>query len=256
MATDPLKALAVNYHAGERIVAAAEAGVCMFLVQSGSVRLTRPGSGGGAPVEIAQLEKGDFFGERALLEGGTYGVNAEALDACEVIEIGPSTFHRLLRAHPEISVRLLRKLASRIERLESRLSAEGRDETQLTARPDPVAPTRPHPAAARGPRASLVVEGGGPVFPLVGEEVLVGRYDPVTEIQPEIDLTEIDTKRSVSRRHARMTFRDGAWYVAEEVGALNGTFVNGTRLLPGRGAPLSPGDIVSAGMVRMVFRVE
>lgn len=256
MATDPLKALAVNYQAGERIVAAAEAGACMFLIQSGSVRLTRPGGGGSAPVEIAQLEKGDFFGERALLEGGTYGVNAEALDACEVIEIGPSTFHRLLRAHPEISVRLLRKLASRVERLERRLSTEGNDDAPVAGRAAPAAPTRQHAATVRGPRASLVVEGGGPVFPLVGEEILVGRYDPVTEIQPEIDLTEIDTKRSVSRRHARMSLRDGAWYVAEEVGALNGTFVNGTRLLPGRGAPLSPGDIVSAGMVRLVYRVE
>lgn len=256
MAIDPLKALAVNYQAGERIVAAAESGACMFLVQSGSVRLTRPASGGGAPVEIAQLEKGDFFGERALLEGGAYGIDAEALDACEVIEIGPSTFHRLLRAHPEISVRLLRKLAARVERLERRLSSGGGDETQLAVRPAPVSPARSHAAVARGSRASLVVEGGGPVFPLVGEEILVGRYDPVTEIQPEIDLTEIDTKRSVSRRHARMTLRDGAWYVAEEVGALNGTFVNGTRLLPGRGAPLSPGDIVSAGMVRLIYRVE
>ncbi len=128
MAIDPLKALAVNYQAGERIVAAAESGACMFLVQSGSVRLTRPANGGGAPVEIAQLEKGDFFGERALLEGGTYGIDAEALDACEVIEIGPSTFHRLLRAHPEISVRLLRKLAARVERLERRLSSVGGDE--------------------------------------------------------------------------------------------------------------------------------
>jgi len=256
MATDPLKALAVNYLAGERIVAAAEAGACMFLVQSGSVRLSRPASGGSAPVEIATLDKGDFFGERTLLEGGTYGVNAEALEACEIIEIGPSTFHRLLRAHPEISVRLLRKLAARVERLERRLSTEGGEETLVAARPAVAAPVRPHAAPARGPRASLIVEGGGPVFPLVGEEILLGRYDPVTEIQPEIDLTEIDTKRSVSRRHARMTLRDGAWYVAEEVGALNGTFVNGTRLLPGRGAPLSPGDIVSAGMVRLIFRVE
>lgn len=256
MATDPLKALAVNYQAGERIVAAAEPGACMFLVQSGSVRLTRPGTSGGPPVEIAQLERGDFFGERTLLEGGTYGVNAEALEPSEVVEIGPSTFHRLLRAHPEISVRLLRKLASRVERLERQLSVPGGPEQAPERKVAPAAPIRAHAAPARGPRASLVVEGGGPVFPLVGEEILVGRYDPVTEIQPEIDLTEIDTKRSVSRRHARMTFRDGAWYVAEEVGALNGTFVNGTRLLPGRGAPLSPGDVVSAGMVRLVFRVE
>nr|MCU0253718.1 cyclic nucleotide-binding domain-containing protein [Acidobacteriota bacterium] len=151
MATDPLKALAVNYQAGERIVAAAEPGACMFLVQSGSVRLSRPSGGGGASIEIAQLEKGDFFGERALLEGGPYGVNAEAVEACEVIEIGPSTFHRLLRAHPEISVRLLRKLASRVERLERQLSSAAGSETQLTVRPAPGSPPRTHAPVARGP---------------------------------------------------------------------------------------------------------
>lgn len=254
MATDPLKALAVTYQSGERIVAAGEAGACMFLVQSGRVRLSRGAAPSARAVEIATLEKGDFFGERALLEGGTYGIDADALEDCEVIEIGPSTFHRLLRAHPEISVRLLRKLASRVERLEHRLS----DSDSATVHPPaPAAPTvtRPRPSP-RGPQASLIVEGGGPVFPLVGEEVLVGRYDPVTEIQPEIDLTDIDTKRSVSRRHARLSLRDGSWYVAEEVGALNGTFVNGTRLLPGRGAPLSAGDVVAAGMVRLIFRVD
>ncbi|MEN6632923.1 MAG: FHA domain-containing protein, partial [Candidatus Polarisedimenticolia bacterium] len=115
------------------------------------------------------------------------------------------------------------------------------------------APARP--AAPAKPRAArLTVEGNAVVFPLSGGEMLVGRYDPVTETQPEIDLGALDTKRSVSRRHARLFERDGVWHVVEEGGALNGTFVNGVKLQQGRPAPLSDGDTVSLGMVRLVFR--
>ena len=42
----------------------------------------------------------------------------------------------------------------------------------------------------------------------------------------------------------------------EEVGALNGTFVNGTKLTAGEAQPLSEGDRVSLGMVKMICRTE
>ncbi|MBP7148021.1 MAG: cyclic nucleotide-binding domain-containing protein [Acidobacteria bacterium] len=248
--TTTMKALSVAYRAGEKIAAAGERGACMFVVQSGSVRLQRPG-GAGAPRTIATLEKGDFFGEAALLEGHAYGVDAEALTDCEVVEIGPSAFHRILRSQPEIAVRMLRKLAQRVERLEAQ-AADAPGPATAPAAPEPARAPRPA-APPRGRSSRLVLEGGETVFPLEGDEVLIGRYDPVTEIQPEIDLTAADDKRSVSRRHARITRRNGGWYIAEEVGALNGTFVNGIRLLPGRGAPLNPGDVVSVGMVRLVY---
>ncbi|MDQ7086719.1 MAG: FHA domain-containing protein [Acidobacteriota bacterium] len=76
----------------------------------------------------------------------------------------------------------------------------------------------------------------------------------MTEIQPEIDLTGVDTHRSVSRRHSRLTRSSEGWMVAEEVGALNGTFVNGVRLAPGQQVLLRDGDVVSFGMVRVVYR--
>ena len=101
-----------------------------------------------------------------------------------------------------------------------------------------------------------MVEDGSASFPLVGEESLIGRYDPVTEIQPEVDLTEVDLKRSVSRRHARVTRRNGDFYVIEEVGALNGTTLNGQRLVTGKPTPLHPGDTLSLGMVRLVFHSQ
>ncbi len=251
MASDTIRALTVTYRAGERIVAAGEPGACLFVVQSGSVRLSRPGTSDGGPVEIARLEKGDIFGEGSLLEGRPYAADADAIDDCEVLEFGPSTFDRMVKSHPEVALRLLRQLAARIERVEGRLARAATGPATGTA--EPVAPEAPAPSAAARP-SRLVQEDGSAVFALQGAEMLIGRYDPVTEIQPEIDLGPLDTKRSVSRRHARLNQKDGLWYLAEESGALNGTFVNGIRLLQGRGAPLCDGDVVSLGMVRLVFR--
>ncbi|MFN7966057.1 MAG: cyclic nucleotide-binding domain-containing protein [Acidobacteriota bacterium] len=271
MAGDPFKALTITYQPGERIIAAGESGACMFVVQRGNIRLSRPSSETAA-IEVATLEKGDFFGEAALLDGRPYGIDAEAVTEAEVVEIGASTFQRMLRANPEIAVRLMRKMSSRLTTLESRLRHDSPAAASTTVveaapvrAPEPVEDDIPEntarveelPRDAPTPvkkRSRLVVEGGGSVFPLEGTEVLLGRYDPITEIQPEIDLSTADTKRSVSRRHARLSWRGDTWYVSEEIGALNGTFVNGVKLRPGSRAPLSDNDVVSVGMVRLVYR--
>ena len=36
--------------------------------------------------------------------------------------------------------------------------------------------------------------------------------------------------RNISRRHARLVMKDGKPYVAEEIGTMNGTFLNGQKL--------------------------
>jgi CRP-like cAMP-binding protein len=247
MTADPLKSLTVPYRAGERIVVAGEEGACVFVVQAGSVRLSRRGRGAPEPVEIAVLGKGDVFGEASLVDSRPYGIDAVALTDCEVLELGPQTFQQLLKARPEVAVRVLRQLSSRVEQLEERLV----EKAEQPRESHPAAPERP---AARVRNTRLVLEDGGIVFPLKGPEMLVGRYDPVTEIQPEVDLGPLDTKRSVSRRHARLAEKDGTWTIREEEGALNGTFVNGVKIREAHAAPLSEGDVVSLGMVRLVYR--
>ena len=69
-----------------------------------------------------------------------------------------------------------------------------------------------------------------------------------------VDLTEIDLKRSVSRRHARIVRADGAFSLIEEGGVLNGTFVNGTQLVSGEPHPIKDGDCIGLGTVRVIFR--
>ncbi|HEX9427977.1 MAG TPA: FHA domain-containing protein [Candidatus Polarisedimenticolia bacterium] len=102
--------------------------------------------------------------------------------------------------------------------------------------------------------ALLVQADGTRLFPISSETAIIGRYDPVTGTRPEIDLTQIDINRSVSRRHARITLVDGAFQLSEEVGALNGTFVNGQRLTSGKPATIVSGDKLGLGMVSLIFK--
>src|SRR3989442_11682537 len=83
---------------------------------------------------------------------------------------------------------------------------------------------------------------------------MMGRYDRVTGTRPEVDLTKFDITRWVSRRHARIVLQEGAFHLFEEVGALNGTFVNGQRLASGAPTPIVSGDKLGLGMVSLVFK--
>jgi len=103
------------------------------------------------------------------------------------------------------------------------------------------------------PLAQFVALEGETEFPIYSESLTIGRVDPVTKITPEIDLTEIDEMRSVSRRHARLHMAGGQFLVTEEVGVSNGTFVNGQRLEPGKPLTVTDGDKVKFGNVELQF---
>jgi pSer/pThr/pTyr-binding forkhead associated (FHA) protein len=273
MAPDPFKNLIVRRRAGESVYSEGDLGAEMYVIQGGEVRLFRIRDG--IKHEIAILEKGDFFGELSVLEGLPRTTGAEALKDAELIEINSSTFDRMIRANIEIAVRMLRKLSNRLQeanrKLESITSAAPAGRPRAAEAVDIDAPAEAPPpepapaaAAARGVDGDIAVpegafglfilDGGRRSFPLVSGQAIIGRYDPVTGTRPEIDLTQVDINRSVSRRHARVFLQDGGCFLTEEVGALNGTLVNGRRLTPGKPHPLATGDRIALGMVALVFK--
>ncbi len=280
MAKDPFKDLTVRHKKGATIYREGDLGTEMYVIQSGAVRVYR--EFGGIKQELAIMEKGDFFGEIAVLEGLPRTASAEVLDDAELIEINSTTFDKMIRGNIEIAVRMLRKLSNRLQEanrkieLLSRVSSAGRPATtgRVTAvdidRPAEVpAPSAESPPAAgvqasprpigevsvpQGAVAVLVLEGGSRHFPITGPSALIGRYDPVTGTRPEIDLTQVDINRSVSRRHAKIVLENDAFLLSEEVGALNGTFINGQRLTAGKPAPIRTGDKVGLGMVSLIFK--
>lgn len=106
--------------------------------------------------------------------------------------------------------------------------------------------------------ATLVIERGnsaGKRFPISNQDANIGRWDADGGVFPDVDLDSDDPEAKVSRRHARISLRDGR-YLIEDLGSTNGTFVNrGHRLAPGDRQPLKDGDEIIVGKTFLRFRV-
>src|SRR5205807_9971729 len=99
------------------------------------------------------------------------------------------------------------------------------------------------------------VVSAGYKFSLRSPESQIGWWDAEDGVFPDVDLYSDDPEAKVSRRHARISVRDGN-YLIEDLGSTNGTFVNrGRRLAPGDRYPLKDGDEIIVGKTFLRFRV-
>ncbi len=105
----------------------------------------------------------------------------------------------------------------------------------------------------------LTIERGGSAsteFKLSSEESYIGRWDADNGIFPDVDLDAHDPDAKISRRHARVIYRNSV-YMIEDLGSTNGTFVNrGRRLLPGSPQVLSEGDEIIVGKTFLRFHIN
>lgn len=247
---------------GEYIFERGDLGTEMFVIREGRIEIMNP-SVDSEP--LAVLEKGDFFGEMAILEGAPRTASARAAVDSQLVQIDEATFSRLLRKDPEVAVRIMRKLSQRIRRLEELLMERGKalapgNEVTEVGHVEAFSATdrgQSLPADdASSTGAHLLHPGTGVVFALLRDEVsLVGRRDPITGLTPAVDLTPIDPERSCSRQHARIYPDQDDYYLAEDISTTNGTFLNEVRLSTGNPARMRSGDRVRFGLVTLEFTV-
>ena len=234
---------------GTTIFSEGDVGTEMFVIQSGSVEIAKRMKDEMKTLSV--LEKGDFFGEMSILEDVPRTADAIARTDVELVRINQSTFDEMLRHNGEIAVRMLRKLSRRL-----------RETTALLEQTTGVAPALDESSdffervGTRDEIYRFVADGNIEEFYLNRDgETLVGRIDPVTGIRPDVDLTNLDGPRSVSRRHAKIIRPEGEFQVIEEIGTMNGTFVNGRRIATGSPTPIHDGDRLRFGLVDLTFRV-
>ncbi len=83
------------------------------------------------------------------------------------------------------------------------------------------------------------------------KEVTIGRLDPASASFPDVDLTTDDAlDKGVSRRHAKIT-RRGREVFIEDLGSINGTFLNREKLAPYRSYVLKSGDELQLGKLKL-----
>jgi len=86
------------------------------------------------------------------------------------------------------------------------------------------------------------------------KEVNIGRLDPASASFPDVDLTsDGGLERGVSRRHAKIT-RRGSEVFIEDLGSINGTFLNRKKLTPYLPQALKNGDELQLG--KLILRVS
>ena len=107
------------------------------------------------------------------------------------------------------------------------------------------------------PNGALLHQETGTRFVVEREKpAVIGRFDSATGRSPEVDLTEIDSGRSLSRRHARVHWKDGCFHLREEPGVSNGTFLGTERLAAETDYALENGARIRCGVVDLLFELE
>ncbi|MBF0189458.1 MAG: cyclic nucleotide-binding domain-containing protein, partial [Magnetococcales bacterium] len=88
---------------GERIVSEGEYGHAMYLILEGAVEVVSTGEDGTTLNRLAELGRGDHFGEQSLLPGslGRRNATIQALSSTRLLEIPRKTFLHALTGHPE-----------------------------------------------------------------------------------------------------------------------------------------------------------
>lgn len=96
-----------------------ESGREMYVIQSGAVRLTRDIRG--EEQLIADLGPGEFFGEMSILNDKPRSATAVVLEDAQLLVLDPRTFEAMIKANAEIAVRMIKKLAARLDEANERI---------------------------------------------------------------------------------------------------------------------------------------
>jgi len=96
------------------------------------------------------------------------------------------------------------------------------------------------------PRLVLeVIKSPGPIL-RSKHELREGVY--IVGRAPTVDIVIVDPY--VSRRHAKIYFEDGKWWI-EDLGSTNGTLLNNDYIPKGEKRELHDGDVITLGQTRL-----
>ena len=253
----------LEFPAGSDVFNQGETGTETYIVETGQVDLL---DANGDP--IASVGPGEFFGEAALGDK-PHAMSARAGVKTRVLRIERAAFGDVIRQNPEIALRVIRQVVARASRVQAAPAVAPAAKPVEPPKPV-VAPPAPIPVAAPSPPPPPPPPAAPPVAPkqkmlalrpagqdqvisldTTRSEFLIGRPDPASGINPEIDLGPFNANGTLSRRHARITREGSLYFLQEENGVANGTHLNGERLQAGVKVPIKPGDKLRFGLIEV-----
>ncbi|HEV8419995.1 MAG TPA: cyclic nucleotide-binding domain-containing protein [Actinomycetota bacterium] len=107
-----------HYEPGDEVVRKDEEGVALYVILSGSARVTAGGT-------THTLGPGDFFGEMALLEGTRRTATVTAAEPVEAMVIEATYFRPFLIKNASVTVTILEGVTRRLREVQDRIDRAG-----------------------------------------------------------------------------------------------------------------------------------
>jgi CRP-like cAMP-binding protein len=104
----------VSFEPGQAIVERGDPGDAMYIMLSGVAEVDVGG-------RYHRLQRGDFFGEMALLAGKPREASVKAAEPVEALRIPGDEFQTFLVANPQIATGMLKSLVERLREVQDRL---------------------------------------------------------------------------------------------------------------------------------------
>ena len=102
------------------VIMAEDEGDTLFVISTGQVKVSIV-SEDGREVILSMLGKGNFFGEMSLLDGHPRSANVTTMQETELLMVRRADFLRLIQNKPQIAVKLLAVLASRLRKTDRKI---------------------------------------------------------------------------------------------------------------------------------------
>ena len=109
-----------TYKKRQRIFSEGNHPIRLYYVQKGKVKIFKINDEGKELI-IRIVNEGEFFGYTAMFENSVYKENADALEDSEIATIPRTEFEELLHAHPDVSRKFIKLLASDVTDKEEQL---------------------------------------------------------------------------------------------------------------------------------------
>ena len=117
-----MSAVEKKFHSGETVITEGHSATSLFVILSGKVEVLKRGNQG-TEIKVAELEKGEFFGEMSLLdpESSIHGATVRAMEDTTVAITERSDFDRYLGSMSpgmkSLLLHLVKKLRDTTEKL-------------------------------------------------------------------------------------------------------------------------------------------
>jgi len=183
-----------TYPSGEVLFKDGEAGREMYVIQAGRVRICK---------QVRDIEKtlailgpGEFFGEMAILNDKPRSATAIVEEDARLLVIDSRTFEAMVTGNTEIALRIIRKLAKRLDAADSLIEV----------------------LLYRDPKARVIL-GLSKVAEQSGQEVEGGIFVPISagELADQVGLDEPVAREVIERLEKNGMIQEvqGGWVVSD-----------------------------------------